>query len=458
METLNPPIEITNVTKSGDTIYSVSQLNANARMILENTLKTVWITGEISNLARPSSGHWYFSLKDERAQVRCAFFRQQQRRLTFQPNNGMQVLVQAQVSIYEARGDYQLIVTQVEPAGFGALQLAFDQLKQRLQKEGLFDSIHKKPIPLMPKTVGIITSASAAALRDVLKVLRQRFPSINLIIYPTTVQGDKAAAQITAAIETANRRHECEVLILTRGGGSLEDLWPFNEEIVARAIFNSKLPIVTGIGHEIDFTIADFVADYRAPTPSAAAEKVSPDKTEFLQKIKSYHQRLQHIINSQLLQISQYLSHLKNRLQHPGKKLQDQAQRLDLLEQQLLSSLQHQLQLKQLALKQIETKLLGFHLAKQISHHQTELQTLKHRMITAVDHHLKNQIQQLTHLSRALQAVSPLATLDRGYAIVLDPKTKHIIHHANTLKTGDRIQAQLAKGQLECIVDIVHDL
>ena len=264
-------------------IYTVSDLNARARVILEECFKTIWVSGEISNLAKPNSGHLYFSLKDERAQVRCAFFRNSQRGLRFTPENGQHVLVQAQVSFYAARGDFQLIVSQMEMAGAGALQVAFEQLKQRLHKEGLFSQAHKKKLPLFPKCLGIITSPTGAAIRDILKVLQRRFSSIPIIIYPTLVQGDKAADQISMAIQRATQRKECDVLILARGGGSLEDLWPFNEEKVARAMFHCPIPIVTGIGHEIDVTIADFVADQRASTPSAAAEMVSPNQQEQMQ-------------------------------------------------------------------------------------------------------------------------------------------------------------------------------
>lgn len=391
-----------------DVVYTVSQLNLEARLVLEECFKTIWIIGEISNLSRPSSGHWYFSLKDSEAQIRCAFFRNHQRRIQFTPENGLQVLVQAQVSLYENRGDYQLIVHHMEVAGAGALQVAFEQLKERLAKEGLFAEDHKKAIPSTPRTVGVVTSPTGAAIRDILHVLQRRFPNLGVIIYPTAVQGDKAAPQIAAAIQIANQRQECDVLLVARGGGSLEDLWPFNEEIVARAIFASQIPIVTGIGHEIDFTIADFVADLRAPTPSAAAECVSPDRQEWLQQINTYYRRFYQAISTKLQHDKLQLISLSKRLQHPGQRLQNLSQQLDQLE---------------------------------------------HRLFTIMQHRLESQKQKLLATSQALHTISPLATLQRGYAIVQQAQTQQIIRNANEVKCGDSIIAKLSQGQLTCRVE-----
>ena len=273
------------IVEPSQPIYSISELNSKARLLLENNLGSVWIMGELSNLAMPSSGHLYFTLKDSEAQVRCAFFRANRARMAFAPENGQQVLARANVSLYEARGDYQLIITEMQLAGSGALQVAFEKLKHKLQAEGLFDSARKKSIPQFPRAIGVITSPTGAAIHDILKVLRYRNPSIPVIIYPTAVQGADAKTQIVHAIELANQRDECDVIILARGGGSLEDLWSFNEEIVAHAIAASHIPIVSGVGHEVDVTIADFVADFRAPTPSAAAETVSTDQSDIRQKL-----------------------------------------------------------------------------------------------------------------------------------------------------------------------------
>lgn len=389
-------------------IYTVSQLNLESRQILEDNFQTLWIVGEISNLARPSSGHLYFSLKDKRAQVRCALFRMNSRSLKFSPENGQEVLLQARVSLYEPRGDYQLIVSNMELAGDGALQLAFNRLKERLDKEGLFDPDHKKTIPSLPQQIGVITSASGAAIRDILKVLKRRFPSIPVIIYPTLVQGDKAAETISAAIKMANSRAECDVLLLSRGGGSLEDLWSFNEEIVARAIFASNIPIVTGIGHEVDFTIADFVADQRAATPSAAAELVSPDQAQWLQKISTSEQKLKAVMASKLQHASMQLEHLRKRLRHPSQQLQAQAQQLDQLEQRLITSMRHRLQ---------QAK------------------------------------QRLEYLSHGLNTVSPLKTLERGYAIVTRDRDGKLVKNKDDVSVEDTLTIKLAKGELSCSIN-----
>ena len=273
-------------------IFTVSRLNQTVRQLLEMEMGQIWLSAEISNLSQPASGHWYFTLKDDRAQVRCAMFRNSNRRVTFRPQNGQQVLVRASITLYEPRGDYQLIAESMQPAGDGLLQQQFEQLKQRLSAEGLFDQQFKQPLPAPAKRVGVITSASGAALHDILQVLQRRDPSLPIVIYPTSVQGAEAPMQIVRAIETANRRDECDVLIVGRGGGSLEDLWSFNDERVARAIFASRIPIVSAVGHETDVTIADFVADLRAPTPSAAAELVSRNQLELLRQLQSQQQRL----------------------------------------------------------------------------------------------------------------------------------------------------------------------
>ncbi|MCH9769745.1 MAG: exodeoxyribonuclease VII large subunit [Gammaproteobacteria bacterium] len=385
-------------------IFSVSQLNACARSALEESLQQAWIIGEISNLACPSSGHLYFSLKDERAQVRCAFFKGSQRRLDFDLENGQQILVHARVSLYEARGDYQLIINQAQLAGSGALQIAFERLKNKLDKAGLFADAHKLELPELPQQIGVITSDTGAALQDILRVLKRRFAYIPVIIYPTQVQGETAAAQIVKRIKQADQRQECDVLILARGGGSLEDLWAFNEEIVAHAIYASKIPIVTGIGHEVDFTIADLVADLRAATPSAAAECASPDQTEWLEDCTAIFNRLKQLIHYQLKHATTHLTQLQKRLRHPGQRLQEQAQHLDQLEQNL---------------KRVwQTLLLKKH-------------------------------AKLEQLSRALNAVSPLNTLSRGYAILTDEKNK-IIQQKSGLKIGQKLNAKIADAELTC--------
>lgn len=388
-------------------VYSVSMLNNSANLLLSEHFGTICVTGEISNLSRPSSGHLYFSLKDQDAQIRCALFRFNHSQVNFSLENGQQVIAQVKVSVYEPRGDFQLIVTNVALAGKGQLQLAFEKLKNKLEKAGLFDETHKKSLPAFPKQIGIITSPTAAALRDILKVLHRRFPSIPIIIYPTQVQGDAAAKQIVDAIKTANQRAECDVLILARGGGSLEDLWPFNEERVAYAIFNSTIPIVTGIGHQTDFTIADFVADWRAPTPSAAAECVSPDAAEYIAQLSQYYARLLQCINTHIKSHQSNLMHLQKRLQHPGEKLQQQAQTLDRLENQLYRAIQS---------------------------------------------YLENKREKITHFAQLLETLSPLKILQRGFAITRNKKSGKLIRKCDEVTTGETIVTQLSDGEIESVV------
>lgn len=386
-------------------IYTVSQLNSAVRLLLEENLESAWIAGEISNLAQPSSGHIYFSLKDATAQVRCAMFRGNNQKLNFQIKNGLHVLVYAEVSLYEARGDYQLIVSAMEEAGSGLLHEKFLKLKAKLAAEGLFDTEHKKPLPRFPQCIGVITSPTGAAIKDILNVLSRRFPAIPVIIYPTAVQGSAAIAQIAAALNLANQRQECAVLILARGGGSLEDLWSFNEEIVARAIYASVIPIVTGIGHEIDFTIADFVADHRAPTPSAAAELIVPDVKDLVAEISHFGKRLINLMEHKLQQLTAAFSSLKNQLKHPRIILKQQMQKLDDLEQNLQ---------------------------------------------VMMNHKLEQQREQLSGLTRALEIVSPLATLARGYAIIT--KNEKIVRSIHEVNSGDLIHSQLQDGKITSII------
>lgn len=434
-------------------IYTVSQLNTEARIFLEESFRTIWIIGEISNLARPTSGHLYFSLKDKNAQVRCAFFRNSHHRIHFIPENGQQVLIQANVSLYQPRGDFQLIVTHMEIAGNGALQIAFEKLKHRLAEEGLFAKEHKQLIPRIPQCIGVITSPTGAAIRDILNVLHRRFPSIPVIIYPSLVQGTQAAIQLVAAIKNANHRKECDVLILSRGGGSLEDLWPFNEEAVARAIYTSHIPIVTGIGHEIDFTIADFVADVRAATPSAAAEAISPDKKEWHQHLKNFQSHLLKSIQSQLNKYEMQLSHLSKRLRHPGQRLRDQVQHLDQLEQNLLLSQYNLITQKKARLEYMMIKLYNLNPQKRIEIFTTQIDGIEQRLNTAWKHYFQHQQQQLLNFSRTLDSISPLKTLERGYAIITKKEMKKFVRNINELSIGDKINARLAIGNVDCLVE-----
>jgi exodeoxyribonuclease VII large subunit len=395
---------------AGAEILSVSELNREVRQLIEDSLGAVWVEGEISNLARPSSGHLYFSLKDERAQVRCAMFRQANRRLGFAAADGLQVLVRARVSLYEPRGDYQLIVDHMEEAGAGALRRRFEALKAKLAGEGLFDPDRKKDLPAIPERIGVITSPTGAALRDVLISLKRRFPVARVLIYPTRVQGDRAAAEIVAALELATRRAECDLLILTRGGGSLEDLWPFNEEIVARAVAAASIPIIVGVGHETDFTIAEFVADLRAPTPSQAAELAVPELGDYRERLLGIGQGLERYLRRRLRDDQKRLDALEHRLgrAHPGVTLRAKQQRVDELEGRIKRAL---------------------------------LQSL-------------SQVgSRIKLIERGLVALSPLATLERGYSIVTRCSDGELVMRSDAVAKGDAIDVRLAAGSLEATVD-----
>lgn len=429
-------------------IYTVSQLNRAVRNLLENEFPPIWIEGEISNFKKLGSGHSYFSLKDAAAQIRCALFKNRLSTLTFEPKNGMHVLLQARVSLYEERGDFQLIVEYLEETGDGALRRAFELLKKRLSEEGLFAATHKKTLPKLPQCIGIVTSPTGAAIRDIVSILKRRFPAIPILIYPTQVQGSEAAGKITQALKCANRRQECDVLILARGGGSLEDLWPFNEEIVARAIYNSTIPIVSGIGHEIDFTIADFVADQRAATPSAAAELVSPDSTEWLNHFLHVRMRLVANIRNILSHTQLLLTHLEKRLPHPQRRLQDQAQRLDRLEQQLLSAYSHALHRCTSSLNQLLSKLMRYIPSHTLQRFILQCANAEQRLKIGMQHHLNTKKRHLENLLRALDGVSPLHTLSRGYSLAL--KNKEVITSIDQVAVGDCISVQLEQGLLEC--------
>ncbi|WP_429108422.1 exodeoxyribonuclease VII large subunit [Aeromonas media] len=439
-------------------IFTVTRLNSAVRMILEQDLGLVWLTGELSNLAMPSSGHWYFSLKDMSAQVRCAMFKGNNRRVPFRPQDGMQVLVQARVSLYEPRGDYQLIIESMQPAGDGMLALRFEELKRRLGAEGLFDEGRKRPLPREPRAVGLVTSATGAALHDMLTVLRRRAPDLPVFIYPTQVQGSAAIGQIVSAIALANRRAEVDVLIVGRGGGSLEDLWCFNEEAVARAIAHSAIPVVSAVGHEVDVTISDFAADLRAPTPSAAAELVAPDRSARAQRLVHLKQRLVQAISRRQTAARHGFVLLQKRLDHqdPKRRLEQQSQRLD----ELSGRLQ---QLLNLRLHQGERRLANLELRLQARSPSTLLATGKRRHQLAQErlHTLMNKRQdlaahRLAMLSARLDGISPLATLGRGYSITRTPSGE-VISRAAQVSPGQQLVTTLAEGALRVRVEDVKN-
>ena len=444
-------------TSSDKEILSISELTSRVREILEDNFPHVWIEGEISNLAQPSSGHIYFSLKDQGAQVRCAMFRGQKRHLNFSPENGTQVLAKARVSLYEARGDFQLIVESMEAAGEGALRREFERLKKQLATEGLFDEENKLAVPSLPQTIGVITSPTGAAIRDILSVLKRRFALTPVKIFPVAVQGKEAASDIASMINYASKQSQCDVLILSRGGGSLEDLWSFNEEIVARAIADCTIPIVTGVGHETDFTIADFVADHRAATPSAAAEYVSPDSEDWAQTFKGFESRLSYLINNLVKQYEQTLKHLEKRLQHPGRRLQTQAQRVDELEQRLVNTINTKTRHSHALLSTLIAKLYKNTPSNKLDIIKSRHSSLTHRLGLAMSQYLKSKQQVLANSSRALDAISPLATLARGYSISKKSPEQTLIKSYRDVSLGDKIETQLKEGRLICNVEQTLD-
>jgi exodeoxyribonuclease VII large subunit len=434
-------------------VYTVSRLNREVRLLLERGFGILWLEGEISNLARPSSGHWYFSLKDAGAQVRCAMFRQRNMLCAVAPRDGQKVLVRARIGLYEPRGEFQLIIDHLEDAGLGALKRQFEELTARLAAEGLFAADRKRALPKLPKRIGIITSPTGAAVRDVLHVLARRFPAIPVLIYPVPVQGAKAAADIIAALTVAARRAECDVLILARGGGSLEDLWAFNDEALARAIVASPIPVITGIGHEVDFTIADFAADVRAPTPSAAAELVVPDAQDWLESVGRLNARLQRGMRRRIAEHRQRLLWLTGRaaLVSPGARLREQAQRLDELEQRLTRALRRRLLERRERLRWLSGRAALVSPAARLAQQAQRLGSLQQRLERASLAALRRARERLKPLVRTLNAVSPLATLERGYAIVSIGGV--ILRDAATVEPGTLIEARLATGRLRARVE-----
>ncbi|MEJ2629635.1 MAG: exodeoxyribonuclease VII large subunit [Acidihalobacter sp.] len=439
-------------------IYTVSRLNLEARGLLETRFPLIWVEGELSNVSSPASGHLYFTLKDPHAQVRAAMFRNRNRHLGFTPKAGLQVLARARVSLYEARGDYQLIVEHLEEAGEGALRRAFEELKNRLAAEGLFDAERKRQPPAYPHSLGVITSPTGAALRDVLSVLARRFPALPVYVYPVSVQGAGAAPSIIAALARANHEQRCDTLLLVRGGGSLEDLWAFNEEAVARAIADSEIPVVCGVGHETDITIADFTADLRAPTPSAAAELVSQDATQLLHRLGSLAESLRLRLHARVGQRQRMLESLQGRLarQHPLRRLQQHAQRIDELELRLHQSLARQQQLRSSRLQTLQARLSARSPALTLSAQTKRLERLRQELHRAMQERINREHKRLASLSRTLTAVSPLATLQRGYAIALAPGSLEPLRNTDRAHVDDRIELRLARGRLFCRVEKIE--
>jgi exodeoxyribonuclease VII large subunit len=435
-------------------IYSVSRLNREVRVLLERGFGSLWLEAEISNFARPSSGHWYFSLKDAAAQVRCCMFRQRNILCGFAPRDGQKVLVRARIGLYEPRGEFQLVIDHMEDAGLGALKRQFDELAAKLAAEGLFAPERKRPLPTLPKRIGVITSPSGAAIHDILHVLARRFAAIPVLLYPVAVQGAAAAAEIVAALKLAGRRAECDVLILARGGGSLEDLWGFNDEALARAITACPIPVVSGIGHEIDFTIADFAADVRAATPSAAAEIVAPDAAEWAASLRRLGERFQRALFHKINVGRERLRWLVGRaeLVSPAARLAQQGQRLDELEQRLLRASRQILADRRSALRLCVSRLWQLSPAARLQGTAARHAALFARLRAAALKQLHRARERLAPLVRTLNAVSPLATLDRGYAIV-SLEGGGILRDAKDATAGTIIEARLSQGRIRAKVE-----
>ncbi|MGG6137044.1 exodeoxyribonuclease VII large subunit [Pantoea allii] len=431
-------------------IFTVSRLNTTVRQLLENEMGLVWLSAEISNFTQPASGHWYFTLKDDGAQVRCAMFRNGNRRVTFRPQHGQQVLVRANITLYEPRGDYQLIIESMHPAGEGLLQQQFEQLKAKLAQEGLFEPGHKKPLPQPAKQVGVITSATGAALHDVLRVLHRRDPSLPVVIYPTAVQGVDAPAAIVRAIELANQRAECDVLIVGRGGGSLEDLWSFNDERVVRAIFASRIPVVSAVGHETDVTIADFVADLRAPTPSAAAEIVSRNQLELLRQLQSQQQRLEMAMDYYLARQQRGFSRLDHRLQqqHPQLRLARQQTALFRLQQRLSEAMEVRLRNASRQQDRLSQRLAQQQPQQRLYLAQQNLQSWHYRLQQSMEKLLNRDKNRFGQLAAQLEGVSPLATLARGFSVTTD-NAGQVVKKTRQLSNGDLLRTRLDDGWVE---------
>ncbi len=428
-------------------VFTVSQLNERARQLLEVSFTSVRVEGEISNLARPSSGHWYFTLKDQSAQIRCAMFRSRTSMVKFQPKEGDKVELRGKVSLYANRGDYQLIVDQMKPAGEGALLLAYEELKRKLAAEGLFDEQYKRPLPQRINRVAVITSATGAAIHDILTVLRRRWPLLEIDLYPAMVQGPQASYELMQALSSANRDQRADIIIIGRGGGSLEDLWCFNDENLARTIASSSIPVISAVGHEVDFTIADFVADQRAATPSAAAELISPNQRQVSLHIQQQLRQLQDGLHRRIFQSETKVKQLSQRLRSPQQLLKQQAQRLDIAEMRLQQLQKQRLQQRQLRINQLHKRLQNQHPNKLVTQQQDSITGLYQRLQQAIKQQTDRKGRQLSHHVAVLQSLSPLNVLARGYSITRH-KDGRVIDSANAVEIDEIITTRLQQGNI----------
>jgi exodeoxyribonuclease VII large subunit len=428
---------------------TVSELTARIRDLLGKNFTDIWVEGEISNCREAQSGHIYFTLKDDRSQVRCVFFKQQQRGIKFRPEDGLHVTVRGSISVYEARGEYQIYVENIEPVGLGALQLAFEQLKKRLEAEGLFAAERKKPLPMLPSRIGLITSPRGAAVRDVVRILRRRFPNVHLMVFPVRVQGEGAAAEIVKALKFFNQKKLVDVLILARGGGSMEDLWAFNEEPLARAIAASEIPVISGVGHETDFTIADFVADVRASTPSAAAELVVQTRREFDKHIADLRETLASLVRYRLLDLSKRVHELSARrgFRRPLDLLRQQRQRADEMTSRLALGLRARLDQSRKRFTALHLRIATFDFRVKISAFRLRLEKLSADLGVRAERLLRTKREHLERLALQLHERSPLKVLERGYAIATDANG-NLLRDAGQVQLGDAVSIRLLRGRL----------
>ena len=428
-------------------IYSISELNDEVASTLTEAFGVIWVEGEISNLMRSAAGHVYFSLKDESASVRCAMFRMQNQSLDFELRDGMQILARAKVGLYKQRGEFQLIVEYAEESGEGLLRQRFELLKQTLQKEGLFDELHKKPLPKMPKTIGLVTSPKGAAVQDIIKTIKRRYPIVRVIVYPTLVQGNEATKKIASAIDIANQRDECDVIIIARGGGSLEDLWCFNEELVARSIFHSKIPIISGIGHETDFTITDLVADLRAATPTAAAEIALPTTSEIVDRLNRYIFDITQLIDYKVNHFRHQLKSASLRMQasHPQSKLQFNMQKLDLINEKMQKLPMMQVSDLKNIFKISFSKLLASNPKINIEAERQNLEMKNMALSNAIIGLIESKRNRFSVMTAQLEGASPLQSLSRGYALVTNEDDRNI-KSVKKIKTGASVKTKLSDG------------
>ncbi len=436
---------------------SVHELVREIREHLEYEFTSVWVTGEISNLRTPHSGHTYFTLKDADAQIPAVFFKNKKRYIRFEPEDGLEVLCKGIVTVYEVRGSMQLNIDYMEPVGLGALYLAFEQIKERLEKEGLFDPVHKKKLPLLPRRIGVITSPTGAAIQDILNIIHRRFAEVEILIAPVRVQGDSAAGEIVEALQSLNRRGDLDVIILSRGGGSIEDLWPFNEDAVARAIFASCIPVVSAVGHETDYTIADFVADFRAPTPSAAAELVVQNKADLVYRIQQLARRLQSQMGHSLERLRSNIEQFGRRLVTPAQRLGMLQQRLDDLGASLYEAGQRRVSASRdrLVRRQSDLRLLS---PRHKLHRLRERHGMLHeRLRRSSDKRVKGARDSIGALSSRLHALSPLNVLARGYSIVYRLPEREIIRDVKKLSVQDRVRIRFHRGEAEGTLDFIEE-